>query len=87
MSKNEYSKHQHKIISEYYHNLDAIMLQKLQELVTELYLCESDKKWEKLWERVETSLVKLKIKPYLIEHIMKEKDLQLLARHIQDWLK
>lgn len=83
----DYSSRQKKIIENYYQNLDTIMLQKLQELVTELYLTESDAKWEKLWTRVEKALVKLKIKPALIRHIMKEKDVQMLAKHINDWLK
>ena len=36
MSSREYNKHQQKIIERYYDNLDAIMLGKLQELVTDL---------------------------------------------------
>ena len=43
-----YTKHQKNIIDNYYKNLDSIMLQKLQELVTELYLAESDSKWERM---------------------------------------
>ena len=39
MSKN-FTKHQQKIIKNYYDNRDAISLQRLSELVTELYLAE-----------------------------------------------
>jgi hypothetical protein len=81
-----YSKYQKNVIDNYYKNLDTIMLQKLQELVTELYLAESDSKWEKLWQRVETALVKMKIKQSLIDEIMSERDVRALANHITRWL-
>lgn len=83
---NNYSKHQKSVIDNYYKNLDSIMLQKLQELVTDLYLVENDSKWEKLWLRVEKSLYKLKIKEPLIQEIMKERDLSQLASYITKWL-
>jgi hypothetical protein len=41
MAKNDYSQYQKDVISGYYHNLDTIMLGKLSELVTELYLADS----------------------------------------------
>jgi hypothetical protein len=42
MAKQEYSKYQKDVISNYYGNLDAIMLGKLSELVSELYLADTD---------------------------------------------
>ena len=81
-----YTKHQKNIIDNYYKNLDSIMLQKLQELVTELYLAESDSKWEKLWDRVEVSLRKMKIEEKLINEIMAERDARQLATYITQWL-
>jgi hypothetical protein len=79
------SKYQQKIISNYYDNLDTIMLQKLGELVTELYLAEKPKAKERLWERAEKAMVKLKIKPAIIEHIMKTKSPEILAKNLEDW--
>jgi len=87
MAKQDYSKKQQKIISNYYDNLDNIMLTKLQELVTELFLVTSKPKADKLWTRVDNSLVKLKIKEPIRKHIMAKKDIQLLASHLNDWLK
>ena len=81
-----YSRHQKNIIDNYYKNLDSIMLQKLQELVSELYLAESDSKWEKLWDKVEVSLQKLKIEDSLIKEIMAERDARQLAGYITQWL-
>jgi hypothetical protein len=83
----ERSAYQKKVIERYYENLDAIMLAKVQELVSELYLADSDKKRERLWDRVRRALVKLKIKPALIEHIMSKRDPKVLALNLEDWLK
>ena len=47
----DYSPHQQKIIKRYYDNFDTIKLQRLAELVGELYL-SSGKKRLKVWEQV-----------------------------------
>ena len=51
MAKQEYTNYQRSIINRYYNQLDTIALTKLQELVTELYLADSDKKRDRLWQR------------------------------------
>lgn len=86
MAKN-HSKHQQKIISNYYDNLDTIMLTKLQELVTDLYLADSQAKTDRLWERAQKAMEKLKIKPAIIEHIMKTRSATVLAKNLEKWLK
>lgn len=86
MGKKEYSQYQQSVISDYYKNLDTIMLQKLSELVTELYLADSRAKRDRLWERAHKAMVKLKIRPATIKHIMEKKDVQILAGNLQDWL-
>ena len=87
MSKNEYSNYQKDVIGRYYANVDLISLDNLQRLVTELYLEESEKKRERLWARAHKSMIKLKIKPAIMEHIMKERDVMILAKNVEDWLK
>ena len=87
MAKNEYSKYQQNLIENYYKNLDAIMLGKLQELVTELYLAKNGPKEDKLWERAHKAMVKMKVRPALIEHIMRKRNVEVLANNLQDWLK
>lgn len=87
MSPKDHSNYQKKVISSYYDNLDSIMLGKLQELVTELYLADSQKKSDKLWERAHNAMVKLKIKPQIIKHIMKAHSVEVFAKNLQDWLK
>jgi hypothetical protein len=86
MAKNEYSQHQKAVISGYYDNLDAIMLSKIGELVTELYLADTQAKQNRLWQRVHKAMVKLKVKPAIIDHIMQKKDVEILAKNLQDWL-
>jgi len=86
MAKNEYSKYQKEVISGYYDNLDTIMLQKLSELVTELYLADTQAKQDRLWQRAYKAMVKLKVPPAIIEHIMGKKDVEILAKNLQDWL-
>jgi alcohol dehydrogenase class IV len=82
----EYSKHQRKVIQRYYDNLDTIALTRLQELVTELYLQKNTAKEDKLWERVDKAMEKLKVKPQLREHIMQKRRVEVLAKNLEDWL-
>lgn len=86
MAKSDYSKHQLNVISRYYANLDLIMLGKLGELVTELYLAETTAKKGRLWDRAHKAMIKLKIKPAIIEHIMSKKDVEILAKNLNDWM-
>jgi hypothetical protein len=81
------SDYQKKVIQRYYDQRDGIMLNKLQELVTELYLAESDKKRDQLWKRAAAAMENLKIKPALIEHICSQRSPDILAQNLQDWLK
>ncbi len=86
MAKNNYSQYQKAVISGYYNNLDTIMLQKLGELVTELYLADTKAKQNRLWQRANKAMLKLKVPPAIIDHIMEKKDVQVLAKNLQDWL-
>ena len=74
----DYSAHQQKIIKRYYENFDAIQVQKLSELVTELYLAEG-KKRQRLWKSASGILEKLKLPASRIQHIMQKDDPTLLA--------
>ena len=87
MAGQDRSNYQKKVISNYYDNLDNIMLTKLQEMVTDLYLADSKAKADKLWDRVEKAMAKLKIKPAVIKHIMSKRSAAILARNLEDWLK
>lgn len=86
MAKREYSQYQKNVINNYYGNLDTIMLGKLGELVSELYLAETDAKRDRLWERVHKAMLNLKIPPAIINHIMTKKDIKILAQNLNDWM-
>jgi len=86
MAGKEYSSYQRDVISRYYDNLNAITLARLQELVSRLYLADSEAEKARLWERAQKAMVRLKIKPAIIQHIMNKKDITVLARNIEDWL-
>ena len=86
MAKTDRSKYQEGVISRYYDNLDTIMLQKLGELVTELYLADTKAKQQRLWQRAHKAMVKLRVPPAIIDHIMTKKDVQILAKNLKDWL-
>jgi hypothetical protein len=86
MAKREYSSYQKDIISRYYENQETILLQHLQELVTELYLAETDAKEQRLWERAYKAMVKLKIQPDIIAHIMTKRSTEILAKNVAEWV-
>lgn len=83
----EYSNYQRKLIDRYYEHRDVIMLNKIQELISELYLAETDRKRDQLWKRVEKAMQNLKIDPQQAEQILATRDPKLLASSVQDWLK
>ena len=87
MSKKQLSTYQQGVIKNYYANIDTICLQKLGELVADLYLADSEKKKERLWQSVHKAMGKLKIRPAIIEHIMQKRDVEILAKNLQDWQK
>lgn len=87
MSKRQYSKYQQELIGRYYENLDSIMLGRLGELVSELYLAKGQAKRKRLWQRAHKAMLQLKIPPPIINHIMQKRSVEVLAKHLADWLK
>jgi hypothetical protein len=71
---------QQKIVNRYYDNIDTIALQRVQELVGEIYLVEPGPKKEKLWRSVETHLKKLKVPAPQLERVMETQDVKMLAQ-------
>ncbi len=81
----ERTKHQQKIIKNYYENRDAISLQRLSELVTELYLAEG-KARERQWKSIRGTLEKLKIPASRIDHLVKQDNPSLVAKLVEELL-
>ena len=74
-----YTAHQQRIIRSYYQNLDAIRAQRLQELVTELWLATSEKKRDRLWARAADLLAKGDAAPAEVASILQKRDVEALA--------
>ncbi len=79
----EYSKYQQKVIKNYYDNRENISLQRLQELVTELYLAEG-KVRAKHWKSASAALEKLGLSKSRIEHLVAQDNPALLAQTVQE---
>jgi hypothetical protein len=82
---NDYTRHQQGIIKRYYRNLDKIQLQRLSELVTELYLAEGKKK-DKLWESAVGAMKKIGVPEQRINHLLSRKDPALVAALVKELL-
>jgi hypothetical protein len=74
----DFTPYQQKVIKRYYDNLDKVALQRLSELVTDLYLAEG-KKTERIWKQVASCMQKLKVPQTRIDHLVKQANPQLLA--------
>jgi hypothetical protein len=81
----KYTRHQQSIIKNYYENRGAISLQRLSELVTELYLA-SGKARERQWKYILVTLEKLGLSQERIEHLRKQDDPKLLAELVEELL-
>ena len=79
----EYSKHQQKIIKNYYDNREQIDAQRLSELVTNLYLA-TGKKREKFWNTAEEIMQRLNVPPSRIEHVLQSDDPVTLVEVVND---
>ena len=85
-AKRDYSANQQKIIKRYYDNLGTISLDRLAELVGELYLAEGKKK-EKAWENTAKALEHLKVPKERIEHLLKQRKPELVAELVKELQK
>ena len=83
----DFTPHQKKIINRYYDNRDHIMLTRLQEIVTELFLADTEAKQNRLWKRAETAMKSLKVPASIISRLLAQKKPETLAHHLRQWLE
>jgi len=81
----ERTKYQEKIIKNYYQNQDAILVQRLGEQVTDLYLAEGKARAKK-WQQVATLLEKLKVPAARIEQLTNSDNPALVAKLLEELL-
>jgi hypothetical protein len=79
------SSYQDRAIRNYYENLDLILLQRLGELVSDLFLAEG-KQRARLWKRVSEILAKLKIPEPRARHIVHSDNPSLVANLLKELL-
>ena len=79
-----HSRHQERIIKNYYKNRDAIGLQKSLEAVTELYLSEG-KKRAQIWKRLAGHLEKVGLSADQIKHLVEKDDPELVAEALKKY--
>lgn len=79
-----YTPHQKGIIKRYYEHADTIALQKLSEIVSDLYLAETKAAKDRLWKRAETALAKLPGQKRRMELILQRRDHIDLAQLISE---
>ena len=81
---NGYSEYQKKVIRNFYDNKDLRLVQKLGELVSNLYLEANEKKKETGWKRIKKMLTDLKVHPGEVEYLTKDKDLSLISKKLDE---
>ncbi len=77
--------YQDRIIKNYYRNQDSIMIQRLGELVTDLYLAEG-KARAKVWSRITATLRKLEVPKTRIDHLVQSDDPERVAAVLKELL-
>ncbi len=84
MNEKGYTKYQQKAIRNFYDNKDLRLVQKLGELVSNLYLETSEKKKETGWKKIEKMLTDLKVHPGKVEYLTKDKNLSMISKKLDE---
>ena len=75
--------YQQKIVKRYYDNQGTLALQRLAELVGELYLTQG-KKRNRVWENLESAMRKLEVPQSRIDHLKAQDNPSLLADLVKE---
>lgn len=81
------SKHQRGIVRRYYEHRDTIALQKLGEILSDLWLAESEKKVAALWNSAATALKNAGADPAHAARIVETRNLKALADLVNELQK
>ncbi len=79
----DFTPHQQKIIKRYYDNQDILQLQRLGELVSELYL-STGKKRQGVWTHVVSAMKKLGVPQSRIDHLRQQDNAELVAQLVKE---
>ena len=79
-----YTPYQQKVIRRFYENKDLRLMQKLGELVSNLYIETNEKKRESGWKRIKEILIDLKVHPHEVEFLTKDKNLTVISKKLAE---
>ncbi|MEK7484607.1 MAG: hypothetical protein AABZ60_09795 [Planctomycetota bacterium] len=81
----DYSPYQKRIIRRYYNQQDNILISRLSEIVSEMYLvADNPKEMKKLWNRAEKALAKIPIPESRRKVLLEKKELKALADFLNE---
>lgn len=79
------SRYQQGVVKRYYEHKDTIILQKLSEIVSDLYISGGpSSKAEKLWERAASVLVNTEVDPVRMGEVLKGRSVEELAKLVSE---
>ncbi|MHC5210019.1 MAG: hypothetical protein ACYTG2_04810 [Planctomycetota bacterium] len=84
MAKRELTPHQKGIVKRYYEHRDTLALQRLGEIVSDLYVATSEARIKRAWGSVQKHLLAAGVHPHQAETIVAERDLGALARLVAE---
>ncbi len=79
-----YTQYQKKVIKGFYDNKDTRLVQKLGELVSNLYLETNEKKVETGWKKIKKMLTDLNVHPGEVEYLTKDKSLSMISKKLDE---
>jgi hypothetical protein len=82
MSRHDYTPYQQGLIKRYYEYRETLALQKLGEIVSDLYIESSEARIARAWGAAHKQMLAAGVHPHEAKSILKERDLGALARLI-----
>ncbi len=79
-----YTQYQRKVIKNFYDNKDLRLIQKLGELVSNLYVETSEKKKETGWKKIKKMLTDLNVYPHEVEYLTRDKNLSMISKKLAE---
>jgi hypothetical protein len=79
----DFTPYQQKIIKRYYENQDGLALQRLAEMVSELYLSQG-KKRQRVWANLKSAMQKLGVPQTRIDHLERQDNPSLVAELVKE---
>jgi hypothetical protein len=72
------------IVRRYYEHKETLGTQKLSEIVSELYLCEDERKADRLWQQALTALKNAGMHEGRAKRMVEARNLERLARVLEE---